>query len=102
MPGPFFSTVLLGGLAILEAGTDAQKKEWLPRIAAGQARVTLAWTEPSAPLGRRPASTSPAKAARAAASCSSGTKLFVPDAHTADAIVVAARTAESGRRRRRA
>ena len=38
---------------ILEAGSDAQKKEWLPRIAAGDKRVTLAWMEPSATLGRR-------------------------------------------------
>src|SRR6185436_12742790 len=48
MPGPFLSTVLLGGLAILEAGSDAQRKEWLPKIAQGEARATLAWTEPSA------------------------------------------------------
>ena len=26
-PGPYFSTVLLGGLAILEAGSEGQKKE---------------------------------------------------------------------------
>src|SRR5215470_15008925 len=51
MPGPFFSTVLLGGLAILEAGSAAQKKAWLPRVAAGDARVALAWMEPSAVLG---------------------------------------------------
>src|SRR5262245_62779547 len=38
MPGPFVSTVLLGGLAILEAGSAAQRKEWLPPIASGQAR----------------------------------------------------------------
>src|SRR5438093_5247624 len=48
MPGPFFSTVLLGGLAIREAGSPAQKKEWLARIAAGRGRTTPAWTEPSA------------------------------------------------------
>src|ERR1700741_1120260 len=48
MPGPFFSTVLLGGAAILEAGSHAQRQEWLPRIAAGGAKVSLAWTEPSA------------------------------------------------------
>src|SRR5512145_600333 len=48
MPGPFFSTVLLGGLTILEAGSEAQRKEWLTKIAEGQARLTLAWTEPSA------------------------------------------------------
>src|SRR5436309_4512908 len=48
MPGPFFSTVVLGGLAILEAGSAAQKKEWLTKIAVGEAKVALAWTEPSA------------------------------------------------------
>src|SRR2546425_5952640 len=48
MPGPFVSTVLLGGLAILEAGSPAQKKEWLPRIATGEAKAALAWTEPNA------------------------------------------------------
>src|ERR1700675_3890566 len=51
VPGPYFSAVLLGGLAILEAGSDAQKKEWLRAIASGQNRVTLAWIEPSATLG---------------------------------------------------
>src|SRR5712691_3458493 len=51
IPGPYFSAVLLGGLAILEAGSDAQKREWLPAIAAGDKRVTLAWMEPSAKLG---------------------------------------------------
>ncbi len=48
MPGPYFSTVLLGGLALLEAGTEAQKKTWLPELASGDQRVTLAWMEPSA------------------------------------------------------
>src|SRR3972149_1008436 len=51
VPGPYFSTVLLGGLAILEAGTAAQKKEWLPKIAEGEKRATLGWMEPSAMLG---------------------------------------------------
>jgi alkylation response protein AidB-like acyl-CoA dehydrogenase len=90
VPGPYFSTVMLGGLAILEAGSEAQKKEWLPPIAAGDKRVTLAWMEPSATLGGDGV-TLPA-AEKAGAFTLSGTKLFVPDAHTADAIVVAART----------
>lgn len=51
VPGPYFSTVLLGGLSVLEAGSEAQKKEWLPKIAAGDKRVALAWMEPSAQLG---------------------------------------------------
>ena len=90
VPGPYFSSVLLGGLAVLEAGSLAQKKEWLPRIATGQARVALAWMEPSAMLGAEGVSL--AAVPRGGMVTLSGTKLFVPDAHTADAIVVAART----------
>jgi alkylation response protein AidB-like acyl-CoA dehydrogenase len=93
MPGPFVSTVLLGGLAIQEAGSAAQRREWLPKIAAGQARSTLAWTEPS---GRWDAAgvTMPARPASGGFTLS-GTKLFVPDAHLADVLVVVSRTAES-------
>ena len=90
VPGPYFSTVLLGGLAILEAGSEAQKKEWLPRVATGGKRVTLAWTEPSAMIG--PEGVTLPAAEKSGTFTLSGTKLFVPDAHTADAIVVAART----------
>ncbi|HUP34264.1 MAG TPA: acyl-CoA dehydrogenase [Candidatus Limnocylindria bacterium] len=89
-PGPYFSTVLLGGLAILEAGGDAQRKEWLPRIAAGDRRVALAWMEPSAQLG--PAGVTLTAVEKAGRYTLTGTKLFVHDAHTADALVVAART----------
>jgi len=89
-PGPYFSTVLLGGLAVLEAGSDAQKKEWLPKIAAGDKRVALAWMEPSAQLG--PAGMTLTAVEKGGTYTLSGTKLFVHDAHTADALVVAART----------
>jgi len=91
VPGPFFSTVLLGGLAILEGGTDAQKKAWLPRLASGEARAALAWMEPSADLGARGITLQ--AAAKGGGHTFNGTKLFVQDAHTADVIVVAARTA---------
>jgi alkylation response protein AidB-like acyl-CoA dehydrogenase len=90
VPGPYFSTVLLGGLAVLEAGSDAQKKEWLPKIAAGDKRVALAWMEPSAQLG--PAGVTLTAVERGEKLTLAGTKLFVHDAHTADALVVAART----------
>ncbi|HEX9127416.1 MAG TPA: acyl-CoA dehydrogenase family protein [Methylomirabilota bacterium] len=90
VPGPFFSTVLLGGLALLEAGTDAQKKSWLPKITSGEARATLAWMEPSAELGARGLTLQ--ATAKGAGFTLDGTKLFVHDAHTADVIVVAART----------
>jgi alkylation response protein AidB-like acyl-CoA dehydrogenase len=92
MPGPYLSTVLQGGLAILEAGSAAQKKDWLGRIATGQAKVALAVVEPSARWDAAGVTT----VAREAGGgfVISGTKLFVLDAHTADAVVVAARTRE--------
>jgi alkylation response protein AidB-like acyl-CoA dehydrogenase len=95
MPGPFFATTILGGLAILEAGSAAQKKDWLPRIAAGEAKATLAWTEPNVRWDAAGVTTT----ARAAGGdvVLSGTKLFVPDAHLADVLVVAARTSERPR-----
>jgi alkylation response protein AidB-like acyl-CoA dehydrogenase len=90
MPGPFFSTVLLGGAAILEAGSAAHRQEWLPRIAAGSAKVSLAWTEPSA---RWDAAGIVASGRETTGGfVLSGTKLFVPDAHVSDALVVAVRT----------
>ena len=92
MPGPFLSTVLLGGLAIREAGSAAQKKEWLTRIAAGRGKTALAWTEPSA----RWDAAGVTCAARESKDgfVLNGTKLFVLDAHLADVLVVVARTGE--------
>jgi len=92
MPGPFFSTVLLGGLAISEAGSPAQRKEWLARIASGQAKTTLAWTEPSARWDA--AGVTCAARDDKGGFVLNGTKLFVLDAHLADALVVVARTGE--------
>jgi alkylation response protein AidB-like acyl-CoA dehydrogenase len=95
MPGPFFATVLLGGLAILEAGSAAQKTEWLGKIGAGQARATLAFTESNA---RWDAAAVTATAREGGGRFTlSGTKLFVLDAHLADVLVVVARTRESSR-----
>lgn len=90
LPGPFFSTVILGGLTVLDAGTDPQKLDLLNKICGGQLRMTLAITEASAtlePWGVETTATCEGGAYRL-----KGTKLFVPDAHVADLIVVAART----------
>jgi alkylation response protein AidB-like acyl-CoA dehydrogenase len=94
MPGPFFSTVLLGGLALFEAGSESQKKEWLTKIASGEAKVTLAWTEPNARWDARGATLTAKE--MSGGFVLSGTKLFVHDAHTADALVVVALTGERG------
>ncbi len=90
MPGPFPATVLLGGAAIAEAGSAAQRREWLPRIAAGAAKATLAITEPNARWDAA-GITASAREARGGFAVS-GSKMFVPDAHLADVLVVAARS----------
>ena len=95
MPGPFFSTVLLGGLAILEAGSAAQKTEWLGKNSAGEAKATLAFTEPNARWDAAAVTVSARESS--GAFTLSGTKLFVPDAHLADILVVVARTREGTR-----
>jgi alkylation response protein AidB-like acyl-CoA dehydrogenase len=95
MPGPFVSTVLLGGLAILEAGSAAQKKEWLSKVSQGQAKTSLAFTEPNARWDA--AAVTVAARENGGKFTLSGTKLFVLDAHVADVIVTVARTREGKR-----
>jgi alkylation response protein AidB-like acyl-CoA dehydrogenase len=90
MPGPYFSTVVLGGFPILDAGTEPQKQEYLPQIAQGKSIFTLALTEPS---GSYDAASIKAKAIPDGDGWAiSGTKLFVPDAHVVDHILCVART----------
>jgi len=91
MPGPYPATVLLGGAAVAEAGSPAQRAAWLPRIAAGEAKLTLAVTEPNARWDAA-GITLGAREAAGGGFALNGSKLFVPDAHVADALVVAART----------
>jgi alkylation response protein AidB-like acyl-CoA dehydrogenase len=90
MPGPYLSTVVLGGFPILDVGTEAQKQEYLPKIAQGKTIFTLALTEPS---GSYDAASIKAKAVPDGDGwVISGTKLFVPDAQVADYILCVART----------
>jgi alkylation response protein AidB-like acyl-CoA dehydrogenase len=94
LPGPFFSTMGLAVPALIEAGTEAQKKEVLGAIAEGAARATLAFTEPS---GRWDAGSVTLTAKPSAGGWQlDGVKLFVPDAEAADYTVVAARTRGEG------
>ncbi|MBV9200689.1 MAG: acyl-CoA/acyl-ACP dehydrogenase, partial [Alphaproteobacteria bacterium] len=90
MPGPFLSTVLLGGAAIAEAGSPAQRRQWLPQIAGGGAKAALAWTEPN--LRWDAAGIALPARETGAGFTLSGTKLFVGDAHLAHILVVAGRT----------
>lgn len=95
LPGPFFSTVILGGMTIADAGSEEQKQKYLPKIASGEMFFTLALTEPSAQYDADAIET------KATADKDdyviNGTKLFVPDAHIANYMLVAARTDEKAK-----
>jgi alkylation response protein AidB-like acyl-CoA dehydrogenase len=87
--GPFFSTICLGANALLLGGTDAQKAEHLPAIAAGSLRATVAHTERS---GRWDAGGIEATYRKEGGDyVLSGEKRYVLDGHTADLLLVAAR-----------
>ena len=90
LPGPFFSTVVLGGFTIIEAGNEEQKKDLLPKIATGEVILAMALTEPSASYD--PASVTVQAVADKDDYVINGTKLFVENAHIADYIVCVTRT----------
>ncbi|ADJ48883.1 acyl-CoA dehydrogenase [Amycolatopsis mediterranei S699] len=84
LPSPFFATVALVGQALTASGDDAAKSRWLPGIADGSLTATLAVAEES---GRATDLTTTATGGTL-----SGTKMFVVDGHTADLLLVVART----------
>jgi alkylation response protein AidB-like acyl-CoA dehydrogenase len=91
LPSPLFSTEVLGALPIVQHGSEVLKQSILPRIARGEAIVTLTILEPS--VSYEPAAIT-AKAERKSGGYSiNGTKSFVNDALLADYLLVAARTA---------
>lgn len=90
LPGPFFSTVILCALPILEFGTSAQKAEFLPPIATGQRIWAFAMAESSARY--RPSEITAYAKASDAEYIVNGEKVFVSDAHVADYMLLVART----------
>jgi alkylation response protein AidB-like acyl-CoA dehydrogenase len=94
VPGPFIPTVVLGGVPIAEAGSEEQKKQYLPKIASGEVIATMALTEPSAKWTADGVTLEAKK--DGSDYVLNGTKLFVQDAHVTDMMVVVARTGGSG------
>jgi alkylation response protein AidB-like acyl-CoA dehydrogenase len=87
---PYFSTVVLAANTLLHADDEAAKKELLPGIASGETTATLAFTEEN---GRWDEEGITATASPSGDRWTiSGTKMFVLDGHTADVVLVAART----------
>ncbi len=94
LPGPYFASVVLGGLTLMIGGTDGQKRRWLPAIADGSCKATVALYEAD---GRFLPERCATRAQRTADGYSlSGTKLFVLAADEADLIVCPA-TEDDGR-----
>jgi alkylation response protein AidB-like acyl-CoA dehydrogenase len=86
---PYFATLALAANALLVAGSEEQKGQWLPAIAEGECTATLAWTEANGRWDARGIE----------ATCEvdgddyvlRGSKRYVVDGHLADLLVVAAR-----------
>lgn len=90
--GPFLSTVVASANALLIAGSESQKAEYLPRIAAGELVVAFAVSESES---RYDGEHMTASATRSDSGWTlAGTKRFVVDGHTAGLLLVAAQTAD--------
>jgi len=93
LPGPFMST-FVATFAIMEGGSEAQKAEFLPKIAKGELKLALAYLEAN---GKSDAAGVTMKAAHKGSDfVLSGTKMFVEAANVADYFVVPARTKDGG------
>ena len=87
--GPYLSSAVLSANALLCAGNEAARAELLPKIAAGEKLVTVALAEEGGSW----------EAAKVAATATpddgswaiTGNKLYVPDGHVADVLLVAAK-----------
>jgi len=87
----------LAMFAIHRWGSDAQKDEWLPRMAAGEALGCFGLTEPDA--GSDPASMRTRARRDGTDWVLSGSKMWITNGTIADVAVVWARVARRGRRR---
>ena len=90
LPGPYFSSGILGSQILLEAGSQAQKEAVLPRVVEGKDILTLALTEPS--YSWEPGAVQTRATRGNGGYLLQGVKLFTPDAVTATHFIIAART----------
>ncbi|MEX2548391.1 MAG: acyl-CoA dehydrogenase family protein, partial [Chloroflexota bacterium] len=92
VPGPFFSSGVLAPLLINAAGSDSQKEQYLPALAAGQNVCAFALTEPEWGWGWDAVQTTATPSGDGYTI--TGTKLFVFDAYSADYLIVIARNGD--------
>ncbi|MCG8592253.1 MAG: acyl-CoA/acyl-ACP dehydrogenase [Proteobacteria bacterium] len=92
-PSPHFVSCVLGAGALLRAGSDDQKAEWLPKLAGGEAVVTPAWLEPRNGYG--PEGVQMRARIEGDRAVLSGTKWHVHYASAATRLLVLARTGDA-------
>jgi alkylation response protein AidB-like acyl-CoA dehydrogenase len=90
---PFLTSSVVAVTALMQAGSEAQQAEWLPRLASAEAVASLALEE----HGKH----APDRVALSARPHSGGFlldghKTFVMDGHAADLLIVVARTSSLG------
>jgi alkylation response protein AidB-like acyl-CoA dehydrogenase len=90
LPGPFFSSGVLGVLAVMEAASEEQRRALLPPVARGESVLSVAITEPNTSWGPEGITLTPPR--RGDHYRLDGTKLFVSDGTAATHLIVAIRT----------
>ncbi len=93
VPGPFLATVGFAVPLLAAAGSADQKSRWLPAIAEGNCRASVAYLEPEGGYTFDAMRTTASKAGGSYRL--SGTKLFALDAAVADVVIVAATEADA-------
>jgi alkylation response protein AidB-like acyl-CoA dehydrogenase len=93
LPGPFFSSGVLGALLVQEVGTPEQRRDLLPGVASGERILAVAIGDPGTSWGAHAVTLAPER--RNGASVLTGTKLFVSDATSATDLIVAVRTGDA-------
>ena len=90
---PFLTSSVVATTALLQAGSEAQKAQWLPQLARGEVVATLALEEQGKHAPERIA----LQAHREGQDfVLDGAKTFVLDGHVADLLIVVARTSAQG------
>ncbi|MFC5973489.1 acyl-CoA dehydrogenase family protein [Halomarina salina] len=88
----FILTPVFGGIGITRHGTEAQKEEYLPKIASGEMRFCMGLTEPRAGTNTLNIDTSAER--EGSEFVVDGEKTFISSVETADEMLLVARTSE--------
>ena len=91
-PSPHFASAVMSAGVLLDAGSEAQRREWLPRIASGEAIVVPAWLEPERGFG--PKGVQLAARREGDGTVLRGMKRHVPFASAATRLLVLARSGD--------